>query len=306
MLGGCIHEYPRGTGYNPQNIDVEIEISYYLSWDWLLTNRDISTKADSHTHSFIIETLRDGRVIKRETMHLSSDLFMRGGFTQKVSIPLTPSLYEVAVWYEEIDEKSAFDTEDLNHISFIKTSTTENLKCAFAHDSFYLEDLYSEESTDLTRSIELQLAGARFQLYATDINEFIESQKAALNQGDEFTVSVIYSDATPISFDLYAERPLYEEGIDFKLKGELWMPYDSYEELKIAEGFTFCKAIEDTINISIVVYNSAMMVVSKIDEFTIPVKRGYITIVRGDFLTHPLDGIFSIDHIWEDEFVIEV
>ena len=83
------------------------------------------------------------------------------------------------------------------------------------------------------------------------------------------------------------------------------LPFAEYDELKIAEGFLFCDNDSET-SIQLSVLNSALVTVSRTEYFTFPIKRGYITTVRGDFLTHSLNGIFTVDHIWGGEIIIEI
>ena len=105
-------------------------------------------------------------------------------------------------------------------------------------------------------------------------------------------------------YDVYAGWMVYK-GASIDLTGWMRLPFAEYTELKIAEGFLFCRE-QDTVNVKLSVLNSAMVTVSQTDYFSFPIRRGYITVVTGNFLTHPIDGIFSIDNIWDEDIVIEI
>lgn len=318
ILQGCIHEYPtpvKGSnekGENPSLFTASIEVSYDLTWENMLHQAEFSTKTKGRTespHRFIIEVIKNGEVICHDVKYLTPNEFSLGKLTHKISANLEPSLFQLAVWYDRQNEDGEYPylADNLNGVSLINFSTrdVESLQCAYGSDLLDLSDYeYSDKEVTIKKELELQHPGARFEIVATDIQQFITNNKASLNQGDTFTVFLSCASGVPVGFDLHSENLLYGEN-PLELSGEMRLPFAAYDELKIAEGFIFCKE-EQNITLKLSVKNSSLITVSQTDYFSFPIKQGNITTVYGDFLTNPIDGIFSIDNIWEGEIVIEI
>lgn len=316
LFQACIHEYPHitpgpqpGKGEDPTTIETTLEVSFYLSWDNMLHLVGTTTKANSRTerpHRFILEIRNGDSLILNDIFYLSDEEFSFGKVNHRLSRPLGASLYNVAVWYDREDDNGiySFNGENLEQVRLINFSTTdvEATKCAWGSD---LMDLTPYENTKETVSFELQLdhPGARFEIVATDVQEFITNNKDALNQGDQFTVHLLFKNGAFPCFNLYTGNAIYDQMPE--LSGKMRLPFAEYDELKIAEGFIFCQD-QDEVSLRLNVTNSALFTVSGPPEFSFPVKRGYTTIVKGDFLTSMLDGIFSINHIWDGEIIIEI
>ena len=309
ILQGCIHEYPHETGKNPQLINAKINISFNLYWERLLHILDIKTRDRSDTqHKFIIEISKDGITYCREIAYLNDDEFSLGSFRYDIALPLGPYEYDIVVWYEKIPEgkDSNFLLEDLRTVKILGNTQTHESpsQCAFAKDKINLRQNYESSDTEIIKELQLQLAGARFELITKDIQKFISDQKASLNQGDTYTVNLSFHNNSSYSFNLYEEKVDYLQN-KLEFIGDLFFPFGEYEEMTIAEGFIFCEK-EDNILMTLSVYNSALMLVTQTEEFSFPVKRGYITTIEGDFLTHYLEGFLSINNIWEGEYIIEI
>lgn len=316
-LSGCIHEYPYATknsqekGKDPTTLNAFIEVSYNLSWQQILHNVDFSAKTRGRTerpHRFIIELIRDGEVVYHETEYLTADEFINGKMKHKISVPLAPRYYHIAVWYDFENENGQyhFDADNLGRVALINFSTEEKdvKQCAFGADDLDLTDYSPADDVSVVKELEMEHPGARFEVVATDVQQFITEQKPALNQGDTFTIHFQCSGRLSDIFNLHTGNIQYRtEGLEYS--GWMRLPFAEYDELKIGEGYIFCDT-EDEVNLKLWVTSSSLVTVSKTDLFNIPVKRGHITTIRGDFLCHPLDGIFTINNIWDGEIIYEI
>ena len=316
----CIHDYPfpvRGShekGENPTLLTAEIEVSYNLSWENIIHQVELSnytnTKARrEYPHRFVFEVIKDGEMVCHDEEFLTSEEFSLGELNHKLSAHLEPALYQVAVWYDFEDENGKFPytAESLYEVSLSNFSTTdaEALQCAYATDFLDLSEVeFTDKEITVKKDMELLHPGARFEIIATDIQQFITDNKASLNQGDSFTVYLTFTSATPMGMNLYSQKLLYCEN-PLELSGRMRLPFAQYDELKIAEGFIFCND-EEEVSLKLCVKSSSLITVSQTDYFCFPIKRGHITTIYGDLLTNPIDGVFSIDNIWEGEIVIEI
>lgn len=306
MIQSCIHDYPYGEGENPNKTEAALDISFSLRWDRMLHHIDFESRArNDRIYRFIIEARKNDEIFCRDVIWLSDAEFLNGNYHHRFSRKLNQAIYQIAVWFDYTPDgvSSGFKVDDLTHVSVNTEASVdaEFFQCGYASD--YL-DLRNKVNSMIIHEIELKHATSRFEIVATDIQQFITNQKAALNQGDSFRYQLIPADTNPLFFNIFEEN-IESEGDNNIYSGDIAIPFGLYPELKIAEGISFCNQ-EDNITFTLVVYNSARMIVTKTEPFTIPVKRGYITVVRGDFLTTPIDGSLSINHIWDGEIFIEV
>ena len=319
LMSGCIHDYPhpvKGSsqkGETPNVLIASIEVSYTLSWENISHIVEVSpqTKArPERPHRFVIEVCKDGEVVCSDVEYLTYDEFALGKFSHKISANLQQELYQVAVWYDlqNDEEDFPFSAETLDNIRLSNYSTTdaESLQCAFAYDTLDLTDVeYFDKERVVYKEMTLNHAGGRFEIIATDIQQFISNFHNAMLGGDSFTAHLFLSKDTPLGYNIYNDSFYYNREDDVVFSGRMRLPFDDYEELKIAEGFIFCN--EDTsISLSLGVKNSSLVTVVQTDNFSFPVKRGHITKVYGNFLSNMIDGIFSIDNQWDGEIVLEL
>ncbi|MCH5236907.1 MAG: hypothetical protein J1E95_03815 [Muribaculaceae bacterium] len=309
---GCIHEYPSGSGNDPNNpINANIEISFDLRWDNMLyeMKRDITRGREERPHRFIIEAAQNGVVVCRDTSYLASDDFANGIVRHKLSRPLRPQYYQLAVWYDVVPEgrgNSFFNAEDLTRLTVSSTSVmnSDSIQCAFGSVDFDLKEYKGKSGANVVMEVTLQHPGGKFEIIATDIQDFIANRREELFQGERYSLSLILNEGNPHSFNSYSGRVDYMSE-SLERRGAFSIPFGDYSELKIADGYVFC-ASEDIISMTLTLYNSSLMAVTKTDLFSFPVKRGFITRVKGDFLTHPIDGPVTIDPQWEGEIIVEL
>lgn len=310
FLQSCIHEYPYALGENPQVAETQIEISFNLYWQRLLHVIEFDTRDREiqGSHKFVIEILKDGESYSRDIKYLNDDEFSLGTLVHEISLPWGLYNYDVAVWYEKITdaETQYFNLNDFSEVSFSTPPPLhqEARQCAYATGKLVMPGSCPEPGEKLVKKIDLKLAGARFEIISTDVQKFIGDQHTSLAQGDTFSLNLNLHNNSSYSFDIYREKVKYLSD-PIILSGDLFFPFSADEEMTIAQGFLFCEE-EDEITMSLNVYNSARVLVTQTKEFTFPARRGYITTLRGDFLTNYLDGIFSINNIWEGEIVIEI
>lgn len=319
LLSGCIHDYPhpvKGSsqkGETPNILYASLEVTFTLSWENISHIVEVSpqTKArPERPHRFIIEVSEDNNLICRDVEYLSDSEFSMGKFSHKISKNLDQSIYQVAVWYDQQHDEDVFPfiAENLADVRLSNFSTTEveTLQCAYASDIIDLSDVeFFDKERVVTKEIELSHPGGRFEIIATDIQQFISNFHNAMLGGDSFTVNLSFTEDTPQGYNIFSDVHTVNREENLFLSGRMRLPFDDYEELKIAEGFIFCKDDQD-VTLTLGVKNSTLVSVVQTDYFSFPIKRGHITKVYGDFLSNMIDGIFSIDNNWEGEILLEI
>lgn len=312
----CIHDHPIGDGENPSRVNAELEIAFDLSWGQILHQvdfevADTETKAgEEKRHKFIIETSRNGSVYSKEEVYLSDEEFNMGFMHHQFSKAFSTENYDLVVWYERTvpeNNISFFNTENLDNVTLLTSSVShlDSIQCAHASETLDLSTYSnSRSSEEIVKQVELEHSGAKFQIVTTDINEFIEENRAYLLQGDSFFVNLSFSEDRHSSINLYNNRPI-SKGETLERKGELWLPFAEYTELKIADGFIFTES-EEMVTMTLTITNTTGMTVSQTQPFSFPVKRGTITTIRGNFLSFPINGFLGVDPVWDGEIEIEI
>lgn len=310
-LSACFYEYPVPSsagliGEDPGAVTANVEVAYELSWEEMI---HYATKASSGQHRIIIEVRDEDKILTSHTRYLRDEEFYSGSSRHNVTFAATPGRYKIAVWYDRTDDEGAhsFSADNLSNIFVSRFSSTDATlySCAYGNDILDLQDISGASSTiRIEKKIILAQPGARFEVVATDVQQFIAEQKAALLQGDKFNVSLHFGNYSLSTFNAHSGSPI-PDGKVYTLSGRMRLPFDDYTELKIAEGFLFCDS-DNSVDMKIRVINSVLSTVSETDFFSFPVKKGYNTVIYGDFLTHHVDGAFSIDHIWQEDIVIDV
>lgn len=325
LLGGffallsqsCIHEYPmpiRGQsskpGIDPTTVETYLHVTYDISWENIIhiINYDTPTKAsEKPLYRFVIEVLLDGEIISHEEVRMTSEEFSLGELQHRISTPLAPDIYQIGVWFEAQTSEGDyfFDAEKLTMVNHLDNSTTsaQEIQCGYATDFLDISNVSPKEESRVVKELHLSHGGAKFEIVATDIQDFITNKKDALLQGEEYKVKLSFSWPLSQCFNIYGNNYVFDTVSNLEFSGRLRLPYAEYDELKIAEGFLFCRG-EDNANLSLSVTDTSLATVVKTSEFTIPIKRGSVTTVKGNFLTGSLGGSFSIDNIWEGEIKI--
>ena len=307
---GCIHEYPKGGGNDPNKIDLGLELNFNLNWESMIHQVEWSTRARTERpNRFIIEMMRNNNIIGRDTLYLTDEEYVTGKYQHKLSFPVGANYYNLVAWYDRFEEggvNPVFNTDNLTAVSLNHTGieNVEITRSAFGSENIDLSEYRGKKGVAVTKEVNFRHPGARFVIETEDYQEFLLNQKEALNQGDSFRIKINFDKDGPALLNLYSDKIDYDFGLPSR-EGKLNLPFIPDENLEIAEGFLFCSE-EDYITMSIIVYNSALLQVARTDNFTFPVKRGFITRIKGDFLTAPINSSIKIDHIWEGEIIVEV
>ena len=316
MLQCCIHDYPRPVsgfsskpGVDPTTVDAYLQVSYDLTWENILHRIGYSTKAqNANMYRFVVEVLEKDSVVCHDVMRMSGEEFSLGELRHRISTPLGNKLYQIAVWFENQSDDGSyfFNTDRLSEVVHLDNSTTtaSTIQCGYAVDYLDLREVSTKEES-VIKELEMNHVGAKFEIVATDIQEFIKSKRDALLQGEEYRLKLTMSWPMSQCFSLYGNNYVIRDGSNLDFSGPLRLPYADYDELKIAEVFIFCRN-EDNANVSLSVTDSSLSTVVKTSEFTIPIKRGFITTVKGDFLMNNVGSVLGVDNVWDEEILIEI
>lgn len=310
LFCSCIHEYPNDSPDNPSAAHVDIQLTIDLDWKYFIEEIGFSTKArNSANYQLIVEVTKDSELKGREEVFFSAEEFANGTLRHTLPFTLKPAAYSIAAWVNAVDDHGKnhfYETSSLSNVEQLSLPVKwdETMICGYAADILDLREYRGQTNVDVVKKMTVTHCGGRFELVATDINDFLGAQKNALLQGESYTMTLSFSPESPFGFNLFSGGVLRNGNLSERT-GELSLPFGLYDELTIASGFIFCKADED-VELTLSVHNSARQLIVKTPPFRLPIKNGYVTRAKGNFLSNEFRNSIDINNIWEGEITIEL
>lgn len=307
----CIHEHPDGNAEDPSLVDLGVELTLELKWNQRTASPQYPSKAREETpHRVIIQIMRNGSIVGKDEVYLSSKEFSEGSLIHKLPFKLHALEYEIAVWSDFISEKGE---EEAYHVSSLENierldhgiQWKSEYGCGYCNDILDLRDYRNQWNAKVIKTLPLNQAASRFEIISTDINRFLDTQKFAMLNGETYTLTVTFGKNTATGFNAFTGTPIRDNYEEFQTVGKLNLPLGVYDELVIASGILFSSE-EENITMNLTVHNSARLIVVRSSEFRFPIKRGTLTRVKGEFLSDTFDNNITVDNIWEGEIFIEI
>ncbi len=302
----CIHTYPDNNAEDPTKVEIAVDLTLNLKWSQLLSYHP-QTRSSDVAHRFIIEIATQGATPFRHEQIIDSDDFNDGFVRIPIPVTLKPIVYSISAWCDIIDpetsEPLAFDATTLSSITPFfpheKPSLLEG--CGFATSSIDLTPYGNKLSTRLIIPLELTPPVARFQFNTTDVNEFLNFADEAIQKGETYSVTLSFDSSIPSIFDAAEGEP---SGYANSIEVSSQLPALFSQEMTICSDWIFASKEKKEITLTLTLYNSARMIVSRIQGITIPIERGKTTTVKGDFLTNFYSNSITVDNLWDDEIII--
>ncbi|MEZ3551925.1 MAG: hypothetical protein K1W02_14605 [Muribaculaceae bacterium] len=310
FVQGCIHTYPDpARAVDPAKIRLELELTPPAGWDTLMTH---SSKAGAEPLRRIIVEMRgrDGHSEKMEFFRPASELSEPVPLSLPLDFMLDPTAYDLAIWSDFVDAASrdfkAFDASDLSdiRIRYDGNVWTPLKDCCSALKRVDLSEHKGKELVTVKVPVMLNRPVARFRLIPLDYEEFLKTNMEQIRKGETYYVEIDLEPGFPLSFDLTSYSTQIESDTT-----RLTFPLDIITipgvEVELGSGYLFCDG-RATLSARVKILNSAKAVVSRTQEFDIPIAAGKISIIKGDFMTSTISGGLTVDTTWEDEIIIPV
>lgn len=239
-------------------------------------------------------------------------------------IKLREGRYRFMVWADFIEAGSKvdlfYDTADFASIALRRETYIANSDYRDAFRGVLEADLQVKDngaSEHETLIIDMRRPLAKFRFIATDVEEFKDYYLRSILQSalldldklkDEidmtkFRVVFSYSGFMPYIYNMYTDRPVdVRTGVSFSSTltdikdGEAMMGFDY---IMVGNG-------DAGVSLSAVIYDEKGKQLSGINNIEVPLQRGKLTTVRGNFLTSRSSGNIQIDSSFDGEFDIEI
>lgn len=310
LFAGCIHTYPDGEGVDPTLLQVGVEVDIDLSWE----PQDVAfTKAGDDAYDggyrLIIEFSRDGEAAERCEHFLTQEEYRQGNIKLIMTFDFHAVAYTVKAWMDcaESTETSGkfYDTENLNEISRKDNHVSWNgeMACGFAMTEVNLREYKDQWNAKVVIPMTLKSPIGRFELVATDFDDFYSHIQNAVSKGETYSICVSFECRIASTFNVgRKDATTYLTSPEYYFPFPMQTPSDG----RIVSGSVFVGENARTVTVRVLVFNSARMIVSKSPSIEFPMERGKVTVVTGEMLTDYYTGSFNINNIWDGEIVIEL
>lgn len=256
------------------------------------------------------------------TRHYSEDL------DRTVTIALEEGNWEIYVWADYVDANSRrdkyFDTSDFGNIIYIdrqsyggsndsKDSFRGSTSVRVVHPDRFLEN---EKLPSYEATVPMERPSGRFEFIATDVEAFLtrvadvrsqsgDSAETRSIDASEFRVVFRYNAFMPCSFNIFNDRPSNSwTGMWFESR----MSVRSEQEMLLGFDYVLVDADDETpMNINVEIYDTDGSLLSVANGVEVPVRRGKLTVVKGEFLTSTGSGGVIVDPGFEGpDYNIEI
>lgn len=306
-LSACVRDFPKvnpdGTvGIDPTLVTVDMELDIDLSlepFDDLYHSRSGS---DDAMMRFIVEFARDGKVVERIETFADPASLSSGSLKLPVSVKLHALEYNVAVWGDFVLDSGhdplCYDASDLYRISCMTPymGSTDERQCFRGVTFIDLRPWRNQWNASVTVPVEMIRPQAKYRILASDVDEFLSrSGKTHADRG-AYTMRFSYG-IMPWSYDLWSESvAAYANDVEFNVP----LDFSSATDGRLLIGFDWLFADDNIsdVNLTITLFDRYLVPVSRVSGIVVPLQRGCLTTLTGDFLTNEVGGLISIDTEW--------
>ena len=236
------------------------------------------------------------------------------------SLRLTEGRYRFMAWtdFSRSMDDSFYSTADFSSIALLGDEHVGNNDFRDAFRGVLEADLRADSlSSGKVLRIDMRRPLAKFRFETIDVEQFksdyLRSQKqdGATKAGEpeeaidmtKFSVRFTYEGFMPAVYNMYTDRPVdVKTGVSFPSvltdikDGEATMGFDY---VMVGEG-------DSGVSLSVAFYDEDGKRLSGINGIQVPLQRGKLTTVRGNFLTASSSGNVQIDPSFDGEFDIEI
>lgn len=310
----CVREFPGvnpdGTvGVDPTLVSVNLDLTFDMSLESLAVSHH-SRSGDEMMMRVIVEFTRGGIVAEKAEAYI--DPAVESG--KIVNLPLAVKLhaleYNVAVWAGYVSgpdhEPLCFDVSEMYSVTCMEPyrGSVSARQCFCGVASMDLRDLRDRWNVGVTVPVELRRPQAKYRIIATDVDKLLSRGVKARGRHGGYKVR-FGCDVMPWSYDVWSAAVAgYRTGVEYTLPLDLPELSDGTLEL----GFDWLFAGDETedMTLSLTVFDEYLIPVSHVTGIVVPLRRGRLTTVAGDFLTNEVGGAITIDTEWGGTIDIEV
>ena len=306
-----IFEYPDDNPIDPTSVNVELKlilnIEAYISSGILSRSGSSDTPIRYITEIYEVENLETP--ILRDIQLIKSDDEVP---TLVANYKLHARKYKILVWTDFVEPGGLADkyyqTQDLKAITYSEPyqGNIEFKSANYANLDIDLTSYIDQWNVVIKKDVELHKPFGKFQIIATDVDKFIAEQlsKSGTKANiEDYKVKVSYLGYLPWGFDVLKGKPNRSiQGVSY---------YSEIKQISATEGsltfdYVFDNGEESGVNVLLQIYDPKGVLVQEINNISIPIRRGELTVVKDDFLTEDMSPGIGIDPEFDGEINITI
>lgn len=298
ILTGCIHD----PACSPL-VNLEVKFAIDLDMQPYVTKNH----AEGAMGRYIMEIFEHGSTVPLTRYVAANQTILHGENSISAIFTLPPAKYTVAAWVDYLDE--ADDFYDVTDLSAIKINDnyhgSNDLDNAFVGISEIDLTPHRNQTTQVVKTIPMECPCAKIRIVAIDAEKFLirmlakgETKATDLSA---FTVRFTYPGFLPTSFNVFENNPNdVSTGVAFTSQPVL---LDDNDYL-LGFDYIFVNGPESSVLLDVAVLDGNGDVVNSVSEISIPIARGKVTTIRGEFLTGSYKPGVTIDPGYAGEIEI--
>lgn len=314
LFSACVHDYPSMTddgemGIDPTLIEVSVEVQLDLSLKPLQLKSGAKDSAGNYQRRFVVEVRHDGKTV----IHLIK--IISEPSNRKLCLPLRLKLkaleYTIAVWtdyvYAGSESDFYYNTTDLEGVSFTAPYmvSVDSRDCLYGTAALDLRSYRDKWNIDVKASVEMVRPFAKYEIIATDVEDFNKHLRRNRGVSKEFTATIIYDFYFPTVFNVWTGRP-DQSGLGVAFTVPVPVPADESGECVIASDYIFTGNSGSVMPLTIELHDNEGNLFARTTGLQVPYQRGYQTTLRGSFLTHGIDNGVDIDTEFDGDIDVNI
>lgn len=230
-----------------------------------------------------------------------------------VEMPLQPGEYDIRLWADWTDDGTTagkyYTADDLQNVR-VRTDGYTAGETTDTKDAYYADVTVSVSGGVQDESVKLVRPFARYRIVATDVEDYGTLRlKEGYPPVEELQVQVTYTGYFPTGFDAVTGKPndALNTGIAYTTRPVAADGFDMAEARQAGADFVLANGGDSFVTATVRITDRATgRAVSSVQNVKIPYRRGYLTTVRGGFLTAGnTSGGVNIDTGWDDQKIVE-
>lgn len=300
-----IHEFPNENPTDPTiiNLDLTLLLNTTMAesqYSTLMSRANASS--GNHDVRFIIEVYKDYNIgnsnapIKRfvQTYPISGSIFPR---QSNSSMTLNASSYKFIIWVDCVNEGDSEDkyyqTDNLPIVKImppcIGSNDYKDALCGVV--DIDLRSYRDKWNVTIEREIEMSYPGGKFQIITTDLERFVskttKSGETRSFDPNDYIVKFVYQGFVPGGYNVLSGAPTGDSETGFSFESSI-VQLNNGEAL-LGSDIIFTNGGPTYVELVIEIYDLDNNLIHRTDISPhlrgIPIEKGKLTTVRGEFLT---------------------
>lgn len=304
LTEGCIHTYPVDEGNDPTLVEVAIDI--YPAPEFS-TPMEMPTRTDDPKSAsrFVIELRQYDKMVFKDTFTSLLPADGKSPVTHILSQKIPAGSYDIAVICEP-ETSCLFDAASLGELTLKDFTFNHSPESEVTFSSAKVSIGKSSSSWNQKTKLSLKLSHltARLVVNATDLDRFLHDTSSSQTHGETYSVSLTFDKSVAYGFDCFSSSSRHF--MDYPGIPAVLSTTTTQRVVKLCDTFIIWPETETDYSLTVTVFNSARMIVSRTSDIKAKLNPGTLTTISGDFLTNYHKNDINVNNRWDGEIIIEL